>query len=226
MKRLTFIMLLFCSTAMAQGNIAQFSVWNPKSANFEAGYKRHLTWHTSNKETWNWYGWYIVSGPRFGQFVDATFDHTWSQFDHSINPSGDEADNALHTDPFGDYLKQYKVAMLPFSDPQDGPVLRSNYLRMFTITVNNINQGVRIVEKAKSAYKQKNSGSNLLVFRMVDGGDVQQLIVLLGCRDYNDFGTTTELQDYLAAADDKANVITNITAETLKFAEDMSINIR
>lgn len=59
-------------------NIGQFAIWKARDGmlqNFETGYKQHLNWHKTNGDKWNWYGWYIISGDRYGQFVDATFDH-------------------------------------------------------------------------------------------------------------------------------------------------------
>jgi hypothetical protein len=67
--KLFTIIFLFCTTSvLAQDKgIAHFSVWSPKQeANFKSGYKQHLQWHKANNDSWNWYGWYIISGPRAG----------------------------------------------------------------------------------------------------------------------------------------------------------------
>jgi hypothetical protein len=110
------IMLLFASgKLMAQNNVAHFSFWKPKPGqanNFENGYKQHLKWHRENGDKWSWYGWYVISGTRDEQFVDATFNHTWSDFDNSVKPSEDGADNNLHTYPFGDVEIGYKMINL------------------------------------------------------------------------------------------------------------------
>jgi hypothetical protein len=66
------------ATGTTQRNLAAFSIWKPKdnqAARFEAGYKQHLKWHLASADRWNWYGWFIVSGPRDGEFLDATFGH-------------------------------------------------------------------------------------------------------------------------------------------------------
>jgi hypothetical protein len=113
MKVLFFLPFFFCNTLLAQKHLAQFALWQPRNgqtAAFETGYKKHLVWHQSNGDTWSWYGWYFVSGPRYGQFLDATFDHAWRDFDHRVNPAGDGADNQLNVEPYADFKLAYKVA--------------------------------------------------------------------------------------------------------------------
>lgn len=225
------LLLLMCGiTASAQNTITHFSVWKPKegqSANFEKGYKEHLIWHSSNKDTWNWYGWFIISGPRHGLFVDATFDHAWSDFDQPVNPAGDTADNGVHTVPFADFLQSFKVSRLAFSDPESGATLQSKFLRMFTIKVNNINQGVKMIEKATTILKKKGLIDHFLAYKVVDGGDVQQLVILIGLNNYAAYDKTADLQDYFIPdeGNNKAAIITGITSETLLFRRDMSLNL-
>lgn len=92
------VILLLGHPIFAQSEkIAQFAVWEPKPGQrteFTAGYQRHLVWHKTNDDKWGWYGWFIASGPRSGQFVDATLDHTWADFDTPVDPAGNRADNA------------------------------------------------------------------------------------------------------------------------------------
>ena len=80
---------------------------------FEAGYKRHLKWHVDNGDTWNWYGWFIVSGPRRGYFIDTTFGHSWADFDKPVNPAGDVADLEINVNPFARVFTQFTCTALP-----------------------------------------------------------------------------------------------------------------
>jgi len=225
MKLITIAFLLLGGAAMAQDrNIAHFSVWNPKpgqAATFETGYKQHLLWHKANNDTWNWYGWYIISGTRTGQFIDVTVNHAWDDFNHSVNPAGDGADNALHTEPFADYLRAYKVALASFSDPADKKLLAAKMLRMFTIDVNDISRGAKLVEKVIADYKAK-TGSSFIVYNVVDGGNLKQLIVLVPMASIADMEKTATLP---ASLSDAAGTITGVVAETLLFKPDMSINV-
>ncbi|WP_298736037.1 hypothetical protein [uncultured Chitinophaga sp.] len=103
MRTLTFLLLLCSIQSAAQQHIAQFVAWKPKAGAeqlFETGYRQHLLWHKTNRDPWGWYGWFIISGPRTGQFVDATVEHAWSDFDQLLKPADDRADNELHVYPY------------------------------------------------------------------------------------------------------------------------------
>ena len=210
---------------MAQNHtIAHFSVWNPKPGQadaFEAGYKQHLLWHKANNDTWNWYGWYIISGTRTGQFIDVTVNHTWDDFNHSVNPAGDGADNQLHTEPFADYLRAFKVSLTSFSDAADKQLLAAKMLRMLTIDVSDINRGAKLIEKAIADFRAIAS-NNFIVYRVVDGGNVMQFIILVPLNSIADMEKTTT---FPASLSDSANIITGITSETLLFKPAMSINV-
>lgn len=104
MKRIFLFIVLLGGTASAQDNrIAQFTVWEPKETqahSFQSGYKRHMQWHKEAGDPWEWYGWYFTSGPRIGHFVEATFNHSWSDFDNPIEPEEDQADILRTIDQF------------------------------------------------------------------------------------------------------------------------------
>ncbi|GGB25024.1 hypothetical protein [Puia dinghuensis] len=228
MKNILLFSLLFASTASAQHNLAAFSIWKPKegqAARFEAGYKKHLQWHIGAGDKWNWYGWFIISGDRAGQFVDATFGHEWRDLDHRVDPAGDGADNDLHTDPFADYLTGYKLQRLPFSDAEDSITLGARYLRMLTIDVTNPHAAAALVESLATGLRQQSHP--FLAYEMADGGRLGQLILLIGARDFADYGLIAAWQGQLLDLDHRSAkpVITAITAETLVFRRDMSINL-
>jgi hypothetical protein len=229
MRALPLALLLACVLpAIAQDNIVHFSVWNPKPGQpglFEDGYHHHLLWHAANKDTWSWFGWYIVSGPRDGQFIDATFGHSWSDFDHPVNPAGDGADNALHTEPFADFLKAYKAVRLPFSDTEDTVLLTSKFVRMLTIEVIDRTGAAQLIKRLLTDYRQKGVADKALVYEVVDGGEIGQVVVLLGGSSFQDLGKTASWPGDLEDLDQKNGVraIGVITAETLRFRRDMSI---
>ena len=227
MKWITIIFLLCSSIALAQDHgIAHFSVWNPKpgqSASFEDGYKHHLLWHKANKDSWNWYGWYIISGWRTGQFIDITVGHLWADFDNEVNPAGDEADNQLHTEPFADYLRSYKGSLMPFSDADYKQSLTAKMVRMLTVDVSDIIQGAKIIEKVIADYKQKNEPGKFVVFDVIDGGNVKQYIILIPLNNMAQMERTMNINTQLTNSN---NVITGITSETLLFQPEMSINVK
>ncbi|MBC8085479.1 MAG: hypothetical protein H7Z21_19945, partial [Hymenobacter sp.] len=76
------------------GPLARFAVWQPKdnlAQLFANGYQQHLAWHRAQPDPWSWYGWVVASGPRQDQFIDATFGHAATDFDHPVNPVEDAA---------------------------------------------------------------------------------------------------------------------------------------
>lgn len=89
------------------GEFARIIVIQPKTGHaseFTAGYKRHLLWHKENKDPWAWHGWTFVLGERIGQFMDGTFGHAASDFDHAVNPAADAADNGQNVTPHADFV--------------------------------------------------------------------------------------------------------------------------
>src|SRR5438105_4346751 len=66
----------------------------------DEGYRRHLDWHRGAGERWAWYLWEVTNGDRAGWYVDGTFGHAWADFDSSVDPPGDAANNDLNVEPF------------------------------------------------------------------------------------------------------------------------------
>jgi hypothetical protein len=44
---------------------------------YEAGRKKHMAWHKSQKDTWSWYAWEVVTGENTGSYVIGTFEHNF-----------------------------------------------------------------------------------------------------------------------------------------------------
>lgn len=203
--------------------IAAFSVWQPKDAQrFETGYKQHLQWHRRSGDRWGWYGWYVVSGPHFGQFVDATFDHSWSDFSHPVDPAGDREDNDLHTDPFGDYLMGFRLARIEEASTAAG--LNAKYSRWVTVKTNDPVAIRKVLVRLKDRYADSVAG--IQCFQMVDGGNLQQVFIMIGLTGWEQMGRTAGLAADLAEIERslKTNVITGIESELLAYKEDMSIS--
>ena len=101
-------LLIWSGAAGAQesGNVARVLIWQLKpgmTRDFEEGYKRHLDWHRRHNDTWAWHGWMIASGERDGYFMDASFQHRWTDFDSPVVPSAeDSADNDLNVATYAD----------------------------------------------------------------------------------------------------------------------------
>lgn len=221
------VFLLSHTTGHTQDNtIGQFVFWKPKEGleqKFEAGYKQHLLWHKANNDPWGWYGWYVVSGARLGQFVDATVGHTWSDFDTPVRPSEDMADNRLHVFPFGELQAAFKVSQVKALST-DVQGLKSRFTRMIMLAVTDMPDALKVVEKLKTQYEAL-SIQHFQTYSIVDGGDVNRIMILLGFGSYHAYGKSAGLQVDLAAIERSLNVkvITSITSETLVYREDMSL---
>ena len=95
------------STGSSPGPYARVVIIAPKPGQdsaFEAGYQRHLGWHRSRQDPWTWLGWSFVLGPRLDRFMDGTFGHAAADFDHSVDPPGDGANNKVNVEPYADFL--------------------------------------------------------------------------------------------------------------------------
>jgi len=227
MKFIAGILLLFSGEVIAQQQVAHFSFWKPRTGqeqHFENGYKQHLKWHKDISDQWSWYGWYIISGARAGEFVDATFNHAWSDFDKPVKPSEDKADNELHTHPFGDYEGGYKLIQLPNLSIGDSNSLQSKLLKFVMISVTDIDNGKNVIEKLKTRY-QAAGVKTFLPFKMADGGNLNQLLILIGFNSFQEYGRVEDLPEQLSAIEIslKIKTITSITAETLVYRADMSL---
>ncbi|WP_394828783.1 hypothetical protein [Pendulispora albinea] len=218
----------------ARSTVAQVAVWRPKSGqeqHFENGYKQHLQWHKTNGDTWSWYGWYVVSGPRYGQFIDATFDHAWSDFDKAVNPAEDRADNGLHTVPFGDVQTIYKIALVPeLSIGQTGG-LTSKLVRLITLSVLDTEGATQVLARLRAQYQNKQDTqdkqglTSFLVYRLVDGGDANQVQLLLGFGSQEEYGKSESIFRDIRALEHGAKVkaFAGMTSETLVYRADMSL---
>lgn len=226
---LILIAVLAYFAARAQDHhIAQFAIWKPKEGQeqkFEEGYKQHLVWHKTNNDPWDWYGWYVISGARYGQFVDATFDHSWGDFNEPVKPAGDRADNELHVFPFAELQTVFKVVRMDEASSGGTAGLKSRLIRLITLSVNDMETGLKVVKELKNNYAADIPIQNFQTYKMIDGGDTRQLMIMLGFSDYAEYGKTAGLQEALSAIEDDLQVktITAVRSETLVYRADMSL---
>lgn len=221
-------LLLFTIVQAQDSTLTRFAAWKQKEGmdqDFENGYKKHLQWHKANGDTWNWYGWYFTSGPRAGQFLDATDNHHWSDFDKATRPAEDWADNLLHVVPFADFQTVFTVKKLGRLSAAEPECLKSKYIRYVTIQVKDILSGIRALEKLKEQYIRLYDCRSYVFYKVIDGGDLNQLLILLGYDSYEKYGKSDRLLEDLAVIETnmKIRIIDSITSETMTFIQDMSL---
>jgi hypothetical protein len=225
---IVFFLFLGVMAHAQQNNIGHVSIWLPKpgqESNFDNGYKRHLKFHAVNNDQKEWYGWYVISGNRTGQFVDATFGNTWNSFDHPVDPAGDDADNALHTEPFASFLKGYKLAFIRELSTADSTVLKSNFLRIVTIVTEDMETARSVFEKLKSKYALNRQLPGYLVYKLVDGGNLNEWQILIGHPNFESFSIYENLREELGAIERsmKVRTIQSVYMETLRYRKDLSL---
>jgi hypothetical protein len=230
MKIIVFLIFLFTITITVKAqvnNIAQFAIWKPNEGemqNFENGYKQHLNWHKMNNDKWSWYGWFIVSGPRYGQFVDATFNHSWAEFDNPVKPEEDMADNRVHVFPFGEIQNVFKVSFMPNNSTTDTFRNKLKIVRLVTINTNSIDSGLKIVDKLKDFYILSKIES-FRTYKLIDGGSTNEIILMLGFSSWNNYSITEQLKEKIEEIEQqlKHKVITSVNSETMIYRTDLSL---
>ena len=212
--------LLLATTAFSQirENAARFVTWQPIDVSaFEDGYKRHLAWHRSASDPWTWYGWTIISGDRYGAFIDATMFHQWPDFDNPVKPAEDAADNAMNVLPYGQIrsVVSYEVmSPLTVFRPQD--IESYPLLSFFTL---------RLRPGAESAFEHaaigvmRGIGGPHAILRPVTGAT--DYLLLLPARNSIDLPENAEIFRRLVAAMPQDAVV-DTRLELARFRRDMS----
>ena len=210
-----------------KNNIAKCWLWKPKQGqeqNFEAGYNKHFIWRKKKGDTPVWFCWQFKSGVRYGQFLDVSFN-SWKDFDISFKPDEDNADYQHNIVPFGDLQNSFKLAYLEDLSFKDSVGLHSNYMRLITISVNDISGALKVIQKLKNNYSSNSVCKNFLVYKMIDGGNINQILIMLGFNNYSEYGKSENFQEEINAIEHsfKTKVITTVTSETLAYRPDLFI---
>ncbi|HXF42173.1 MAG TPA: hypothetical protein VNK26_00395 [Pyrinomonadaceae bacterium] len=234
MRRRGFIFALTISIAILipiagygqKSVIGQFAIWKPKDgmeSKFELGYKAHLEWHRVNGDKWDWYGWYIISGPRYGQFVDATLDHAWQDYDNAIKPAEDIADNRKNVFANGELQSVFKVELIPSASSHDSYKVNSRLVRLITIKTVSLTQALTVIEKLYKDYKSKNVRA-FYTFKLRDGGNLSEIILLIGFENWQQLAITDSLLEEIEKIQTELKIkpINSIFSETLVYRADMS----
>lgn len=225
------LIIFFCiltNVVFAQETtIGQFAIWKPKDGqlqNFENGYKQHLNWHKTNGDKWNWYGWVVVSGSRYGQFVDATFEHSWADFDKAVKPGEDMADNRLHVFPFADVQTIFKVSFYPKYSTVDSFANKLKLVKLVTLTVDNMENALKVTDKLKEFYNSQKIKS-FKTYKVVDGGSMNQLILMMGFGNWEEYSMSETLNEKVSEFELslKIKTVSSINSETMIYRADMSL---
>jgi hypothetical protein len=234
MKKFTLVCLLLLLSFIMYGqnndpSIAKFAIWKPNrhsEEKFTNGYKQHLQWHRANNDSWNWYGWYFISGPRAGQFMDATFGHTWEGLGKPVNPSGDAVDNQSNVYPFAELQSSFVVQALNGSNDTVFYGFKTRLLRYIVLSGSDAVKTEMLVKAFHKKYILKKK-LTCAVYKMIDGGMLNNYLFLIGLPDSKDMAAIADFdtQLYSLQAELHFQTITSISSEMLRFRDDMSLNI-
>ena len=141
-----------------------------------------------------------------------------------MNPSGDAADNELHTYPYADFMGGFKMIRMPPLSILDSGGLQLKFQRLIRLTVSDIQAGKRLLERFRAICLARDVQS-MAVFKLVDGGELNQIILLIGARNWEDYGKLEDLQEELAAIEAalKIKVLEGLRSETMIFREDLTL---
>lgn len=208
-----------------QPGIVQFAIWKPnqgQALDFENGYKRHLEWHRSNRDPWSWHGWYVISGERYGQFIDATFYHKWPEFDAAIKPAEDMADNRINVFPYGNVQTVFKARELFELSDKDTLHFTSRFSRLLTIKSSQLSVAVSFVRQLKEDLS-KSGIRSFHCFQIVDGDSPLTLLVLIGFASWKEYEGAEDINRSFQLVDPgKYDHHFSIKSETLAYRPDLS----
>lgn len=230
MRKILITLIAFCFLQQGSGqskNIAKCWLWQPKDGHeqdFESGYNKHFNWHKKNGDNPVWYCWEFVSGPRYGDFLDVSFN-SWKDLDVSFKPEEDNKDFQLHIVPFANLQTAFKLKLLPAISSKDSIGLHSKYMRLITLTVNNIPDALKVIARLEEDYFPNVSVTHFFTYEMVDGGHMDQMLLMLGFNSYADFGKSENFQEEMDRIQNslKLKVIKATTSETLAYRPDLFI---
>ena len=187
MMRTLFLVATLTAThliAQQPATGAVLVLYQPKPGmdrDFELGDQRHLAWHRSINDRWLWPGWTIDDGERQGFFLDATFFHSWTDFDHPNEPDEDEANWAINVAPYADVRSVMRydiVGALTTLTPQQ---LTAPYMTLAFVTVH---PGLGAKFEAAISATLRAVNTPHLVMRPVSGAS--EYIVMMGAQHFTD----------------------------------------
>jgi hypothetical protein len=204
------------------GRFARMVVIAPKpgrEADFEAGYERHLAWHRSHRDPWTWYGWSFVLGDRLGQFMDGTFGHAASDFDDSVDPAGDGADNDANVRPVADFLSHGVYERL--AESSRGPALPDTtaFLVMTTyhVTPGRAAEFEKLLRERAKPPGRPGADARYSWYRLRLGGDTPQYVLM---RAVPNWAAAAGLNEPLA--DSAGAMLERVTVELLRYRPTLS----
>lgn len=153
---------------------------------YEAGRKKHMGWHKSQKDAWSWYVWEVLTGEGTGSYLVGTFQHHWKDFDarEKFNQADSaDAQASMGASLAGEQMSYYLYRADLSGGPEEFPPTKMIAIVHFMIKPDGVNaflEGVRKVGEAmkKTNYPQQGAA---YWYQLANGGESPHF-VLVGAR--------------------------------------------
>ena len=180
--------------AQNANNVCRVYFFKPKpgaDAQYEAGRKKHMQFHRTQKDTFTWGTWLIQTGENTGTYVTSTCGHAWKDFDEWEKRMGkaDTADSNINLVPNagatwdGFYVERADLSLAPPNRPPAAMtavtiyVLKPGAAPDFIGAVTKINAALQ-----KSSDIPKNS----TWLQLINGGEGPSFVLLSDRNSYAD----------------------------------------
>jgi hypothetical protein len=220
MLRTLCLATLLASSLSAQpsGTGAVLVLYQPKPGmdhDFELGDQRHLAWHHSQNDPSLWPGWTIADGERQGFFLDGTFFHPWTDFDHPFKADEDEANWSANVAPYADVRSVMRYDAVPALTTFTPSQLSSPLMTVCLVTVH---PGAGAKFEATLAPALRTAVAPHMVLRPVSGAS--EYMVMLGAQKEADLPGDAELLENLLQP--AGAFVERTRTETLRYRPELS----
>ena len=206
-----------------RGPYARIAVLRPHDGDtmdFEAGYIRHLAWHSLARDPWVWYGWTVWAGERQRWFVYATFGHSAASLDNPVSPAEDERDNISNVTPHAQFVGNAVFEYLPALSRGTSEPQPSAWLEFTTVEL--VPSGAKDFEAALEE-DQATLPNETLWYRMVAGGSGPRYVRL---RPRPSLSAILDGRSSPPLPETVSHLIARMTIEILNLRPKMSYRLR
>jgi len=175
------------------GNVAQVVFIKPKAGmrqQLEQGAKRHMDWHRQHKDTWTWAVWEVIAGDRTGDYVAATLNHHWKDFDdHAQFMQADVADANTNIMPYVESEAARFYLMHPeMSRPPDTPGFSTfSEALEFRVKAGAEPEFLLVMGKVHEAIQKTDWPVRYIWYSLYIGGDHPTYVLLLPRNNWTEF---------------------------------------
>jgi hypothetical protein len=175
------------SSTNGAGNLVEIHINKVKpgmTRQYEAGRKKHMTWHQRQNDAWAWHTFEILTGEDTGSYVVGTFGHNWRDLDDRTKfEAEDSADaiahmgSSLESEMQSYYLYRADLGPAAPPSPQPSPMASVTH---FMLAPDGLNDFVESVKKVTEGIKKTNypmNGANRW-YQLVNGGDSPHFVLV------------------------------------------------